>query len=364
MAANNMHTLFITGGAGYVGAMLCDQFSKRADVDKIIALDKETRPELLAGNEKIVWVDANTSDDTWQETVRAYTPDIVIHTAWQIREMYGHQDTEWKWNVDGSNAVFDFAFGMPSVKKLVYFSTASIYGAYADNTFDHLFREDEPMREIEYSYGREKKQVEEDLKKKWDALQGTKPQVFIVRPAAITGPRGRYMRLRFGLQSALGGKLKGDAVYGLVSFLVSYVPATKGWVRQFIHEDDVNDIVALFSFNDLKGEYEIFNITPPGEPVYARDMADAVGKKILPISPWMARLAYFVFWHTTRGKIPTARGSWRFYSYPIVMDGSKLTRMYGYAYQHPSSDAFRYTTGRYETYIPAAEYVHAPTDAL
>lgn len=362
MEGNKNHTLFITGGAGYVGAMLCDQFSQRDDVKKIIALDKEPLPDLLKENKKVVWVSANTSDGAWQEKVREHAPDVVIHTAWQIRELYGHRDIGWKWNVDGSNAVFDFAFGTPSVKKLIYFSTASIYGAYADNTFDHLFKEDEPMREIEYSYGLEKKQVEEDLKKKWETQrQGGKPlpQVFVVRPAAITGPRGRFMRLRFGLQSALGGKLKGDAVYRIVTLLVSFVPATKGWVRQFIHEDDVNDIVALFSFNELEGEYEVFNITPPGKPVFAPDMAEAVGKKTLPIQPWMARVAYFFFWHVTRGKIPTTRGSWRFYSYPIIMDGSKLTRLYGYAYQYDSMSAFRYTHGRYEKYIPDSERVRA-----
>jgi hypothetical protein len=98
---------------------------------------------------------------------------------------------------------------------------------------------------------------------------------------------------------------------------------------------------------------EVFNITPPGAPVYAPDMARAVGKKVLPISPWMARVAYFFFWHLTRGKIPTADGSWRFYSYPLVVDGTKLSTMWGYQYQHESFDAFYYTNGAYEEYVPA-----------
>ncbi len=158
------------------------------------------------------------------------------------------------------------------------------------------------------------------------------------------------MRIRFGLQSALQGNLKGNPVYKLVTLLTSFVPATKTWVRQFIHEDDVNDLVQHFTFNDAPSSYEAYNITPVYDPVYAKDMAAAVGKKILPIQPWMARLAFGFFWHATRGKIPTCPGSWRFYSYPVVMSGEKLATQY--QCQYSSKDAFRYTDGRYEMYVP------------
>lgn len=335
--------------------MLCDQFSKRDDVSLIVALDKEPQPDLLTNNAKIFWITANTADHSWQTTVREKKPDVVIHTAWQIRELYGRSGLQRRWNVDGSENVFTFAFKTPSVKKLIYFSSAAVYGAYRTNSAEHRFTEDEPMREEEYSYGAEKKHVEESLHRLWrgssNRANGT-TQVFVIRPAAITGPRGRFMRTRFGLQSALAGQLKGDAVYRVISLMVSFVPATPWWVRQFIHEDDVTDIVELLSLRDVPGAYEVYNITPPGEPVFAPDMARAVGKRVLRVSPWMVRLAYFVFWHLTRGKVPTSRGVWRFYSYPIVMDGSKLTRQHGYEYRHSSGDAFQYTDGRYERFVP------------
>ncbi len=347
------HTVLITGAAGYVGSMLVQQLGKREDVERIIGLDKESMPELLKDEAKLEYIHANLADGSWQDAVKKAAPTVIIHTAWQIRMLYGHNDTTWKWNVDGSKALFDVAFALPSVERLVHFSTVSLYGAYPTNTFEHRFREDEPMREMEYLYGVEKKVAEEELTKVVAAAAGTGPKVAVVRPAAITGPRGRFMRIRFGLQAALSGQLKGG-IYGLVSALVSLVPATKGWVRQFIHEDDVVDLVTMLSFEPWKGErMEIFNITPPGKPVYAEDMARAVGKKTLPIMPWMARVAYFFFWHGTRGKIPTAPGSWRFYSYPIVVDGTKLTRLWGYQYQHESFDAFYYTDGRYESFVPS-----------
>ncbi len=350
------HTLFITGGAGYVGAMLCDQFARRDDVEKIIILDKEPETDLTKNHpnkDKIVYLETNTANTDWLEKVKSYNPDVIVHTAWQIRHMYGDEKTEWKWNIDGSDAIFDFAFTHTSVKKLIHFSTVASYGAFPENSVDHFYKESEQFRESGYLYAEEKRICEEHLEESYAKAKenGWKGQVFIVRPAAITGPRGRYDRIRFGLQSALSGNLKRGFVNNMVMLLTSFVPVTKNWLRQYIHEDDVTNIVGLFAFNDLVGDYEVFNISPPGDVVFGKDMASAVGKKTLPIYPWMARIAFFFFWHATRGKIPTSPGSWRGYSYPIAVDGSKITAKYGYHYLFPSKEAFVKNEGRYKVVL-------------
>ncbi len=345
--------LFITGGAGYVGAMLIEQFSARPDVEAIFAIDKVEMPDLIKGNKKLTWVTANTADDTWQEKARAFAPDVVIHTAWQIREMYGKKALQWKWNIDGSDKVFDFAFSTSSVAKIIHFSTVASYGAFKDNSLEHRFKESEPFRDTEYLYATEKKVAEEHLLARYNEAKkkGKVPQVFIVRPAAITGPRGRFMRVRFGLQAALAGQLRESFIHRVISLMVSFVPTTKTWCRQFIHEDDVNDIIALLTFQDLKGEYEAFNICPPGPVVLAKDMAQAVGKRTIPIHPRLIQFAFFFMWHISRGRVPTSRGGWKSYSYPIAVDGSKLTTMYGYQYRWPSKEAFVKKEGRYAKYI-------------
>lgn len=348
------HTLFITGAAGYVGAMLVEKFAAREDVERIIGLDKEPLPEMLAGIEKLVYLQMNTAD-AWQDAVAKYQPDIVIHTAWQIREIYGDHALTWKWNIDGSDNVFDFSFMTPSVKRLIYFSTVASYGAFADNTTEHRFTEDEPFRKTDYLYAEEKRIAEEHLRQKYDAARpGT--QVSIIRPAAITGPRGRFVRIRFGLQAALSGTLKQEKspVYNIIAAMTAWVPVTPKWLRQYVHEDDIAGIVERLAFGAAVPGYEAFNAAPPGPAVYGRDMARAVGKRALLIYPWMVRLPFFVFWHATRGKIPTARGSWKGYSYPINVDGSKITRMLGYDYTYPSFDAFYYTDGAYESFVPPA----------
>jgi len=321
----------------------------------IIGLDKEPTPDLLKDNKKIKWVGANTSDNEWKKEVSAHNPDIVIHTAWQIREMYGDRPLEWKWNIDGSDNVFDLSFNTPSVKRLIHFSTVSSYGAFADNSTGHNYKEDEPFRQTNYLYSEEKRVCEKHLEEKYAAVKGQKDiSVAVLRPAAITGPRGRFARIRFGLQASLSGSLKGrgSILYDIISLWVSFVPVTPKWLRQYVHEDDVTDIVSKLAFEDASTKYEAFNLAPSGKAVYGKDMAKAVGKKRILVYPWMVRLAFFWVWHLTRGHIPTAPGSWKGYSYPICVDGSKITKMLGYKYRMPSFEAFTSTKGRYEYEVP------------
>lgn len=347
-------TIFIVGGAGYVGEMLCEQFAARPDVDRVITLDREHQSDYSKAIPKLTYIRHDMADNGWQEQVAQYNPTTVIHTAWQIRELYGKRLDQWRGNVDGSDLVFQFAFAIPSVSKLIYFSTAASYSARVSNTFEHRFSEAEGFRPDEYLYAKEKNVVEERLSERYATAvkAGLRtPKIVVVRPAAITGPRGRYQRIRFGLQSALSGNMQRSFLSTLISPLLLFMPVTKGWVRQFIHEDDVTDSMMLFTFEPLSTSYEVFNLTPDSDIVLAPQMAQAVGKKILPIQPWMARLAFFFFWHATRGKIPTGTGVWRFYSYPIVMDGRKLAAVYQCAYS--CVDAMQYTDGRYANWVPA-----------
>ncbi len=347
------HTIFITGAAGYVGTMLVKKFAERADVEKIIGLDRDPLPDLLADEPKLQYLQMNTAD-TWEPLVEVHQPTIVIHAAWQIREMYREQALEWEWNIDGSDKVFEFAFAEPSVKRLIHFSTVASYGARKENSIEHRFTEEELFRKSNYLYAEEKRISEEHLKERYEKAKkaGSGIAVAVVRPAAVTGPRGRFMRIRFGLQAALSGQLKGSFIYNLISRMVAFVPTTQKWCRQFVHEDDVVGIIETLAFSEPKSEYEVFNLCPLGEVVRGKDMAKAVGKRTLPVSPILVRFAFFVMWHATRGKVPTGRGAWRSYSYPIAVDGSKITKEYGYQYRYSSYDAFYYTDGAYEEFVP------------
>ena len=121
-----MHTVFITGAAGYVGAMLVERFAARPDVEKVIGLDKEPMPDSFKSISKLTYIHANTAD-AWEGEIGKYAPDIIVHTAWQIREIYGDHALTWKWNIDGSDNVFDFAFSNAYVDRLNVFRCHCLY---------------------------------------------------------------------------------------------------------------------------------------------------------------------------------------------------------------------------------------------
>lgn len=350
MEEGNHKIIVITGAAGYIGLMLVHKFLARPDVEKIIAIDKDIIPQSLQNQTKIHYMQSNLADVDWNEEVGRFSPTLVIHTAWQIREIYGKKEEQYRWNIVGSNKVFDFVFDFGTVKKLVHFSTVSSYGAFPENKVDDYLDEDSPFREEEYLYGVEKKIVEQNLYSRYlnsEKMGKITPHIFVVRPASITGPMGRYGRMKFGLQSALSGQLKGTIIHKIVSLLVSRVPITKKWCRQFIHEDDVVDIVEYLGFDSMSPGYNVYNICPAGGIVTGQEIARAVNKKSIMVSPYLIRPIFFLMWHLTRGKIPTSAGGWRFYSFPIVVDGSRITEREGYNYKYNSRDPFVKKEGRY-----------------
>ena len=352
------HTVFITGASGYVGAMLVAHFNALDDVERIIALDKDPMPELLENCEKVMFLQMNTAD-AWQEQVATYMPSIVIHCAWHIREIYGNRELSWKWNIDGSDAVFDFCFEHEFVKQLIHFSSVASYGASSINTPDQFFTEQDPLRESESLYAEEKRISENHLTQKYELYQQTNPElaIAVLRPASITGPRGRFMREGITLQSALSGEQRKTFPQKIVSLMTTWVPVTSGWLRQFIHEDDVVSIVQKVAL-EREGKistFETYITCPPDSVVTGTDIAALVGKKAIVLPPVFVRIAFFLAWHLTRGRIPTAPGSWKGYSYPIPVDGSHITRDLAYTYQYRGVDALTYTDGMYEYAVPPLE---------
>jgi nucleoside-diphosphate-sugar epimerase len=143
--------LLITGAGGYVGSILINALESVDEIDAIVGIDLKPKPDRLADTTKVAWIQADVSTDGWQAAARHHRVDAVVHLAFQIRQLYGRRMRIQRcWNVRGARKVFAFAFGEPSVRRLIHFSTVTAYGAHKSNSLAGRLREDAPLTERDY----------------------------------------------------------------------------------------------------------------------------------------------------------------------------------------------------------------------
>ncbi|MBI3632450.1 MAG: NAD-dependent epimerase/dehydratase family protein [Candidatus Vogelbacteria bacterium] len=319
--------IMITGAAGYIGTMLCDQFSKSPDLEMIVAVDMAPMPELLRENKKIVWITSNLYQNVWKIPALINKPEVVIHAAWQTREPYGRVELQNELNLTSSREVFEFAFKNQFVKKLIFLSDASVYGAFPDNNLEHFFSETDKLKELDTLSCQQKKEAERLLLDLYNMCNEAK-QVFVLRLASTYGPRGRSI----------------DKHDDLPFFPV----ANDKWCKQYVHEDDVTDVIAMFTFADFvkQNTFEILNLAAT-DLILASEVAKILHKSLITLPPLVINFIFFLLWHLSRGKIPTSRGSWRLFCYPILIDGSKITKKFGFDYLYTSRESVASEDGRY-----------------
>jgi nucleoside-diphosphate-sugar epimerase len=326
--------VLITGAAGYIGAQLIDQLLRSNDAHKIIGIDLKHRPELASDCPKLRWIRADVAEDAWISQVQDEVIDVVIHCAYQIRELYGAgRSQQQRWNIDGARKVFEFALERSSVRRLVQLSTITAYGAFATNSLDRPFTEGMPLAEDAYLYGVQKRQVEDLL---WQSYQRWRPPVHVVvlRLASVSGPRGRFGLNRYGLLSTIAGRFP------------CLVCGRSDWGRQYLHEDDVVAVLSMLVHAAPATGYQVLNVSPP-DFLDAATLGRVFNKRVAVLPPTLLRALFALAWHGSRGALTTPRGAWRMLTYPIRVDGSRLARDYGYKYRYSSLDALIARKGRY-----------------
>lgn len=352
----------ITGGSGYVGKLLLEKLISDDKVGTIIVIDRDELRNDFKENYKIFFIHknlANESKETWEKEVEEienknnFKITKVVHLAWQIRTIYGKKKLQNHWNIDGSQSVFEYVKKSEDIKTLIHFSTVASYGAEKENTFQTIFTENSSFRKSNYLYAEEKRIVEENLDKLFGRTPGG-PQIYVIRPASITGPRGRE-RTSFGLQSALAGKTSSknfleNILLKTISKLLSFMPATRGWARQFVYEGDIVNAILVMCFSTpvpYGGKIRKYNLCPLAlqrEQNYidAKEMGKLLNKKVIYLNPQIVRVLCFLAWHLTLGKIPTSPGVWKAYAYPIIVDGSKIEKDFGeFKYEKDIRQAYK-----------------------
>jgi UDP-glucose 4-epimerase len=328
--------VLVTGAAGYIGTMLIERLSEIPSVGRIDGIDIKERPTRLASCAKLNWIQANVAGDAWVGSLSDEPIDVVIHCAYQIRELYGRRrQLQRHWNVEGARRVFEFALRRPSIRRLVQLSTVSAYGAFASGSVHRLLSEDAPLLEETYLYGVQKREVEALLEELVRALQPS-THVVVLRLASVSGPHGRFGLNRYGLLSTVAGRFP------------ILVCGRRDWGRQYLHEDDIVAVLAMLTLAPPTDGYEVLNVSPP-DYLDTADLGRIFGKRIVVLPPALLKTLFWLMWHGTRGALTTPAGAWKFLSYPIRVDGSRLAKVHGYHYRYSSRQALEARDGCYAT---------------
>jgi nucleoside-diphosphate-sugar epimerase len=332
--------VLITGAAGYIGTMLAEQFLYSNSIDRLNCLDLRECPGRLRDHAKVRWIRADVADDGWVSELRNEAIEVVIHCAYQIRELYGRgRDQQRHWNVEGARQVFDFALGCPSVRRLIQLSTITAYGALPTNSLDRALTEEMPLAEDSYLYGVQKKEIEALLRQTFERLRPS-TQVLVLRLASVSGPRGRFGLNRYGLLSTIAGGFP------------ALVCGRSDWGRQYLHEDDLIAALSMLVHLPPASGYQVYNVSP-ADFLDSAMLGRLFEKRVVVLPPALLRSLFFLTWHGTRGMLATPRGAWRMLTYPIRVDGTRLARAHDYEYRFSSLQALLAQEGRYAEPSPS-----------
>lgn len=329
--------VLVTGASGYIGGILINRLVNENAVDRVIALDMSHPDEKLVDvkHPKLKWIISDLAEDKWQAEID-HVPSVIVHSAFQIRQCYGKKRTQQiRSNLEGAKRLFRFAIRNKTAK-IIHLSTVASYGALPSNTLSDPFKEIHPLREKEYSYAADKRKIENYLLQLFNNGKGNisfRPKISILRLATVTGPRGQSINKKINLINALK------------TWLPIIPIADENWGRQYVHEDDVEEIITRLITSDQRDSIEIYNVAAPGY-LKGRQIAELLQKETIRISPLLLRPIFAILWHVSRARIPTAPNSWRYLCYPIVVDGTKVTRVTGYQYRFGQRETFQATVGK------------------
>jgi nucleoside-diphosphate-sugar epimerase len=224
------------------------------------------------------------------------------------------------------------------------------YGANPKNSLVRRFTEASALSEDSYLYGVHKKQVESLLRQLYAATDKSK-HVVVLRCASITGPLGRFKHRRYNLVSTL---TRGFPIFPC---------GRSDFGRQYVHEDDITNIVSMLLFKEPKAVLEILNAAP-NDYLTTADLAKLLDLRPVVVPPFFLCGLFWLIWHGSQGKIATAPGAWKTLSYPAAEDPSRLAREYGYKCRYSSVDALTASRGRHApAYTEAKELTEVAVQA-
>lgn len=307
--------VLITGAAGNLGKVITQHLiSKNISVVGIDTIDYSGY-----SSDKFTYYKCSiTEEQKMNQIFKQERPSNVIHLAATFNRVRNRK-TEMDIDVGGSENVLKISNETPSVKQIVYSSSAAAYGGHKDNSL--WLNEDHELRPGKYRYGIIKKMVER-------IYFGTNTRkdlnIVSLRICSVIGPSFNKKRCA-------------------VSILINSKYLLEQWKQnkvQFLHEDDLNDLISkILKDKNIHGK---FNLAPDS---YSQINKLVPGKKYINVPLSLIVALLWVLWYLRVLNLRPA--SLQQSIYPIVLSPFKLISRYMYKFKYSSEDAFMDTLKHY-----------------
>lgn len=304
-----MKRVLITGAAGYIGLKTAECLAGRPDVEAIVGIDVK-KPARSVGKFTFYNRDVRTPI---HDIIEKNSIDAVIHAAFILPPIHNQRVMD-DVNINGTRSVLDSCV-RGGVKQVLYTSSATAYGFHADN--ERPLTEESPLRgNIDVTYANAKRIIE-GIFRQYERLH---PGIAftIMRPCFVVGP---------GFDNPLARYVQKRLVLGPV----------KTEPLQFVHEDDLVEIICRLLAGRKKGVYNV-----AGEGVLSiRDMVRMLGNTCVSLPYGLTRALNGVAWAlrlSFLSEFPSPYLQMIRYSWAVSTD--KLKRELGYPFRYDTVRAF------------------------
>jgi len=304
-----MKNVAITGIGGYLGGRMLHRLEQESEVERIVGIDIK---EPGASSSKLKFY----RHDVREPFANIFTEnqiDTALHLAFQVTPIHDEAGTH-SINIQGSQNFLD-ACKQASVGHLFYMSSHTTYGAHVDNP--ESIPEDAPLRPTpDFLYPMDKAKV--DLMFQDFMAKNPDVCVTIVRTVTVTGPH---------------------IVPGGLTILFTFTPVmvrASGYDPQwqFIHEDDLVELVAILLKKKKGGA---FNVAGEGGLRYT-EMIKAVGKRSIALPAGLLSRFTRLSWNLHLQS--SSPGGVEILKYPIVVNTEKVRSATGYKFRYTGPEAF------------------------
>lgn len=297
----------VTGGAGYIGSRLVRYLAEQAEIERVVSLDHQA---IAVGHPKVISLKQDILDPLERIFIE-HRVDALVHLAFVMRQQRDREVSHHS-NIDGTDNVLRAATAA-NVRKLVYLSSTTIYGALPDN-LQPLTEESRARPSPNFHYAWDKREAE----RAFEEHQRNHPDslVSVLRGSIVMGPNAANSITEALSKTFLIGVRGNDPDI------------------QFTHDEDLVRLLWRFLSEGHPGTY---NIAGP-DTVRWSELGRTARKPILWLPAWLAYGLTNVAWHLHAQNDSTSAGL-DYVRWPWVVSCQKLERDLGYQFKYTSAQA-------------------------